>query len=201
MTPPRLLLQGLAGLINRALALDPEASARLAPMAGRVLAVDLIGLELPLWIRLGEGGVELTHDEPERPADVTVRATPAALLALAARRGEGSVAHVEFRGDVTVVQQLRGLIGTLQIDWEEQLSKLTGDVVAHQIGNVARGVGDWLGHARRTFERNLGEYLTEEARQIPPEAEVSAFMRDVDRLRQDADRLEARLALLERRRR
>src|SRR5690606_6540404 len=145
MTPPRLLLQTLAGLINRTLALDPEAAARLAPMAGRVLAEALIGLELPPWIRLHEGGAELTHDEPERAADVTVRATPAALLALAARRGEGSVAHVEFRGDVTVVQQLRGLIGALEIDWEEQLSKLTGDVAAHQIGNLARGVGDWLG--------------------------------------------------------
>ncbi|HEX5514246.1 MAG TPA: sterol-binding protein, partial [Gammaproteobacteria bacterium] len=51
---------------------------------------------------------------------------------------------------------------------------------------------------RRTVEANLGEYLTEEARQLPPAAEVAGFLDDIDRLRQDTDRLTARIERLER---
>jgi len=45
----------------------------------------------------------------------------------------------------------------------------------------------------------MGEYLTEESRDLPARPEVEDWIAQVDRLREDADRLEARLALLERR--
>jgi ubiquinone biosynthesis protein UbiJ len=47
----------------------------------------------------------------------------------------------------------------------------------------------------------MGEYLTEESRDLPAPPEVEAWVEQVDRLREDADRLEARLALLSRSRR
>jgi ubiquinone biosynthesis protein UbiJ len=41
------------------------------------------------------------------------------------------------------------------------------------------------------------EYLQEEGRDLPTPTEVEEFLADVDRLRDDAERLEARLARLE----
>lgn len=129
--------------------------------------------------------------------DASVRLPLAAAVSLLRSRGE-QAQGVEFRGDVAVVHALRRLAGGLEIDWEAQLARLTGDIVAHRVGLAARGLLGWLDHARQTFEANLGEYLTEETRQLPPAAEVATFLDEVDRLRQDADRLEARLARLER---
>jgi ubiquinone biosynthesis accessory factor UbiJ len=190
--------QQLVALGDRLLKLDPGAGALLRPLAGRVLAVEIDGFEQPLRVRFSEEGLGLA--EAQAPADASVRGTPAALLSLAARRGAGNTGAVEFRGDVAVVHGVRKLLGSLEIDWEEQLSRLTGDVLAHQLGNLVRGGLDWLGRSRRTLEQNLGEYLTEEGRQLPAEAEVGAFLNDVDRLRQDVDRLQARIELLEKRR-
>lgn len=192
------LFRPLELAVNRVLALDPETPARLRPLVGRSVRIELPGTELVLRAYFSERGVSLSRPDPEDPpVDASVRLTPAAALALIRSRGERAQG-VEFRGEVAVVHALRRLVGGLEIDWEEQLARLTGDVIAHQLGLAASGFADWLRQARRTFEANLGEYLTEESRQLPPAAEVAGFLDDVDRLRQDADRLEARIVRLER---
>ncbi len=197
MDPTALALQQLLALANGLLKLDPEARERLRPLAGHVLAVELDGIDLPLRVAFSEEGIAVA--DPDAAADVTVRARPAALLTLALSGGQKGAGAVEFRGDVAVVHGIRQLVSSLEIDWEEQLSRFTGDVVAHQLGRMARAGLAWLSQARTTFEQNAAEYLTEESRALPAEAEVSAFLAEVDRLRQDADRLQARIALLEKR--
>jgi ubiquinone biosynthesis protein UbiJ len=200
MLPPGLplLLKPLEASINRLIGLDPEAQARLRPLVGRVLLAEIAGLDLKIRVYFSERGMSLSLPDPEDPkADASVRLSPAAALSLARSRGE-QAQGVEFQGDVAVVHAVRRLIGELEIDWEEQLSKLTGDVIAHQVGSLARGFGGWLGHARRSVEQNVSEYLTEESRQLPAHAEVQGFLDDVDRLRQDVDRASARLDQLER---
>src|SRR5690554_4911666 len=192
------LFRPLELAVNRMLALDPETPARLKPLVGRSVRIELPGTELALRAYVSERGASLSRPDPEDPpADASVRLTPAAALALIRSRGERAQG-VEFRGEVAVVHALRRLVGGLEIDWEEQLARLTGDVVARQLGLAAGGLADWLRQTRRTFEANLGEYLTEESRQLPPAAEIAGFLDGVDRLRQDADRLEARIVRLER---
>ena len=45
--------------------------------------------------------------------------------------------------------------------------------------------------------QNVAEYLQEEGRDVPSRTEAEEFLHGVDRLRDDVDRLEARLTLLE----
>ena len=85
----------------------------------------------------------------------------------------------------------------MDIDWEEQLSKLTGDVIAHQLGNGARRIGTLLKHGRRTLQQDIGEYLQEELRVLPSRIETENFSSDVTRLSIDADRLAARIRRLQ----
>lgn len=185
------------GAVNRVLALDPSAQARLQPLIGKVLAVELEGVPLPLQVSFLAEGVKLESAAAEG-ADARLRSSPGALLGLALRRGEVRSGDLEFRGDVGVVQAVQRLFAQLDVDWEEHLSRITGDVAAHQLGNLARGAFGWLRHAGRTAEQDLGEYLTEERQLIPPAAELSGFLSDVDRLREDVDRLAARIGRLER---
>jgi ubiquinone biosynthesis protein UbiJ len=107
----------------------------------------------------------------------------------------GGAVHIE--GDAEVAQTFSELLTAARPDLEEELSRVVGDVAAHQMGNAARTA---LGFARRahdTFLQNVAEYLQEEGRDVPNRTEAEEFLHGVDRLRDDVDRLEARLKLVE----
>ncbi len=198
---PGMLQSGLMRVIehalNRVLRLDPATPERLAPLAGRTLAVRLVEPAVALRVYFESDGLRLLQPDERAADDAELEATAAGLAALALSRGERS-RDVTFRGDVGVIQETRRLVAELDVDWEEQLAGITGDIVAHQVGRGVRGGRDWLRHGVETFITNLGEYVTEERGLIPPLAEMEAFIADVDRLRTDSDRLEARIRRLER---
>jgi ubiquinone biosynthesis protein UbiJ len=103
---------------------------------------------------------------------------------------------VEIQGDSELGHRFGNLLGKLEIDWEEQLSKLTGDLLAHQTGNLVRGAGAWARAARASLAQDLPEYLQEELGLLPSRIEVGEFLAEVDRLRDDAERLEQRIQRL-----
>jgi ubiquinone biosynthesis protein UbiJ len=55
----------------------------------------------------------------------------------------------------------------------------------------------WGRQAADSLARNVGEYLQEEGRDVPARAELEHFLDAVDHLRDDVDRADARLKLLE----
>jgi len=112
--------------------------------------------------------------------------------------GDDWANDMELRGDVAYAQRFHAILRALEFDWEEQLSRLVGDVAAHQIGNLARGALSWGSQAAESLSRATTDYLQEEARDLPAPAEVERFMEGVDKLRGDCDRLAARVARLER---
>lgn len=193
------VMRVVEGALNRVLALDPETPHRLAPLTGRSLAVRLSEPTVAARVHFLADGLRLAQPGEAETADAEVEATLAGLATLATSRGRRS-RDVVFRGDVGVIQEVRALFTELDVDWEEQLSRITGDVIAHQVGRGVRGGRRWGERTAAAFVQDVGAYLTEERRLLPPAAEADAFIRDVDRLRADTDRLEARIRRLERRR-
>lgn len=192
---PDPLLAALEAVVNAVLALDPEGAARLAPVQGRVLRVEFAGLGTRVDILPGDGELRL-FGQYDGPADCTVRGTPAALLAMTlAERQEDQVFHgaVEISGDNRVAQTIGAVLRGLDIDWEERVAQLLGDGVAHQLGEQARASARWVAQTRADLHTDIREYLTEEGRLLPSTDELRAFMADVDTLRDDVERFEARL--------
>jgi ubiquinone biosynthesis protein UbiJ len=101
---------------------------------------------------------------------------------------------VRIEGDAEVAQAFRDLLKAAQPDVEEELSRLIGDVGAHQLGNLARGALQFGQRVADTFARNVSEYLQEESRDLMTRVEVDEFIEAVDQLRDGVDRAEARLA-------
>lgn len=192
------LLRVVEALLNRLLAMDPESPRRLQRLAGCRLGVELTDVDLDFLILFNEAGlrfVAATTDPDAAPA-ARLRSTLASLLGLATS-ADWRGAKVEFSGEVSVVQDIRHVFSELEVDWEEQLSRLTGDVVAHQLGRAVRSSTDWLRRSGESMLHTMGEYLTEERRQLPTAAEVSTFLNEVDCLHQDVERLAARIRRLE----
>jgi ubiquinone biosynthesis accessory factor UbiJ len=191
-------LAALEGLINRYLALDPEGAARLAELQGRVFLIELLGFGSRLWLIPGARGVQLYADYEAEP-DCTITGSPAGLarLAFSSRREDQLFGgEVRLGGDTHLARELGEVLGGIDVDWEEQLSRLVGDPAAHQVGSGFRAAGRWGRQSADTLLLNLREYLQEEARIVPTRYEVDAFLGEVDTLRDDVERLEARIARL-----
>lgn len=195
LAPPAALLATVETLINRILALDPEGAAALARVQGRVLRVDLMGLNLHLYVVPEGSGLRLFGDYAAEP-ECVVRATPAALLSMALaehREDEVFSGAVKIDGDNGLAQTIGEVFKGLDIDWEEQLAAIVGDRIAHQIGNQARAGSRWAERSGQTLRTDLREYMVEEGRFVASEMELQGFLDGVDRLRDDVERLEARI--------
>lgn len=59
-----------------------------------------------------------------------------------------------------------------------------------------RKTGGWMSRNHRSLELNLAEYLQEESRVLPGPLELENFFADVDTLRDDVERLAARVQRL-----
>jgi len=197
---PDSVLAGVEAAINGYIALDPEGAARIEEIQGRVILMELTGFGTRLYLIPESAGLQLYGDYAGEP-DCVLRGTPLALARMSAsRRKEDQLFSGEVRveGDTHLAQAFSDFMERLDVDWEEQLSRLIGDPAAHQVGSRARAAGRWGRRAGKVLTEDIKEYLQEEARLLPGPYEVHAFLDDVDRLRDDTDRLVARVERLAR---
>jgi len=122
---------------------------------------------------------------------VTVSATPGLMLRLAAR-DESAWNEVGVTGDTDFGATLNHLARNLRWDFEEDLSRVFGDVAAHRLAETGRAVQRWGAQSLENTARSAAEYWTEEQPLIASASAVRQFVADVDALRDDAARLEKR---------
>ncbi|MGB9429150.1 MAG: SCP2 sterol-binding domain-containing protein [Gammaproteobacteria bacterium] len=181
--------------LNSALSGSSAAQHDLKQLDGKVIALQLKELPLKLWF-LPRDGKLTVHGSYHGKTDMMVRAPSFALLEAALKRGEAPPRGIELNGDAETAQIFSRLLKQADLDWEELLSRYVGDIAAHQIGNLARGLLRWGRDARDRLGQDLAEYLQYESAALPPRHEVESFLDGVDHLKSDVDRLTARLERL-----
>ncbi|MDE1957468.1 MAG: SCP2 sterol-binding domain-containing protein [Xanthomonadaceae bacterium] len=196
--PPLRAVAGrlLQTALNRALALDPDAVARLAALQGRTLSVHLRGPGLALTLGARDGA--LTIGPPAADAALHVGLTPGALLKLALAGGDGALAPgaVEIAGDADLARRLERLAREFRPDFEQAFADSFGEVLGVPL---ARAFASGLAAVRRGAQHAAADgadWLRDEARLTPARAEVEDFLDAVDTLRERADRLQARVDAL-----
>lgn len=197
MSTPALLAATLESAFDLYLKQDPDTLQRCAALQDKVIAINLTGTDFTLYFLPDAEGIKvLTHYEGE--PDTLLRGSPAGFARLALETREDALFHgaVEISGDTETGQSFQDLLTGVDWDWEEQLSKLTGDPVAHQVGELVRKGQKWLAESGEALQQDLSEYLLEEARLLPTRVELNAFYDEVDQLRSDTDRLAARVERL-----
>lgn len=192
------LLEQLGSVLDRNVAQSPRAREAAAQLDGRVLALALEGTPVTLYFRVDGGHVRICTRH-EGTVDASLAGTPLSLLTMVGPRAEERMrgAGIRISGEAEVAQRFRELLQHAQPDFEEELSRVIGDVAAHQVASFARGLFDWGLRAADSFSQNVAEYLQEEGRDVPSRTELEEFLEGVDHLREAADRLEARLARVE----
>ena len=195
-----LALAAIETLINELIALDPAAMQRLAGWHGRVIAIALRGTGVTFYFVPDQQGRLQLLGSYEGEPDCVIEGSPLDLMR-ASDPAQGSAqlfaGNVRIEGDTELAHRFSEVLGKLDIDWEEQLSRYVGDVAAHELARLAREAKAAGEQGLQRTQRNLAEYLTEEARLLPHPFEVEEWVRDVETLRDDVERLAARVQLLE----
>jgi len=195
---PDVLLAPLQAMLNRNILASTPARAMLDQLDGQVLALRLRNTPLALYIHAGPGGVLLGFQPADEPA-VMISGGLLGMTRLAGEDAEEILRSglVQMDGDPELGRQFQELLQHARPDWEEELSRLLGDVAAHQLGNMARGLLSWSRLAGQSIQRNAAEFLQEESRDLVAPEEAREFMQQVDILRDDVERAAARLKRLE----
>lgn len=197
-TLPRTVTDTIEAALNRYLHLDPELPEKLAPLNGRVIAIELRGLGIVFYVQPSGDRLRVMNICDTAP-DTVLSGTPLTMARLGLSSDSKELLFgggVTIEGDAELGQRFKELLDSIDIDWEEQLSHITGDIIAHQIGVAWRDLQAWRREATETLLRDATEYFQEETRDLPTRAEIDVFLREVDALRSDVDRMEQRVARL-----
>lgn len=189
--------RALEAALNRAVALDPDTRDALSALDGRRIALALESP--PLALEIGVHGGYLQVGPPLREADLAVRGTVGGLLgqlpflARARTRPQGRL-HVS--GDAALAQQLQKLVSRFSPDWQQPFVEAFGEVAGVQLARAAAAALREVRHTGRRLAEAGAEFLVEESRDVVGGEELAAFCDDVDALRDDVERLAARVARL-----
>ncbi len=199
LSDPLARLEGLlSAAVSRLLLADDERARRLARLDGTVIELCVRDTRWRAFALPSASGIRL-HREYDGKVDVRVIGRPGDFLAYAraSRRGDSlGAGRIEISGDLAVAQNVQSLLADLDIDWEDLLAPLIGDVGAHQLARAARAAMTFLGDNAARFETDIADYLHHESGLAPTREETDVQRRAVFSITDDVDRLEARLARL-----
>jgi ubiquinone biosynthesis protein UbiJ len=193
MKLPAPLAMAMTAGFNQYLSLDNETAPRLERLDGRLVRFDLTGLNLDFYLLFQRDRVEILEAFAGVP-DTTIRGGPLSMLALANGRTDIAASGVSIEGDVELAQHVSHVMRQVDIDWEEHFSRITGDAVAHQLGNVARGVGSFFERTHFRMQTNTADYLRDESLYLPHDWEIEEFCNEVDDLRDRVEALSAKIS-------
>lgn len=191
-------LGGLEVAFNRVLKTNPNLHAQCIALNGKTIALHINELGAPLFFAPNAQGMQITSNQPSETIDTQITADMFALMRLAFESDAIPAAgQVRIEGDAETGQKFQRVLENLEFDWEEQLSKVTGDVIAHELGKGLRGLFAWGKTASQQFVDNTVDYLQFESGDIVSGPELDEFTTAVDDLRDDVSRLEARVKRLQ----
>jgi ubiquinone biosynthesis protein UbiJ len=187
-------LRPIASLLNRNISESTPARELCAKLAGTVVAVRVRNTALAAYFVVHDDALNVVAASSEEP-DIVITGSIITLARMAGQSGEAAIrdGSLDLTGDAEAASQFQQLLSFAKPDIEEELSAIVGDVAAHRLGEMARSVGRWGRGARSTMGDNIREYLQEESRDAPSRYEADKFSADVSTLRDDVDRVEARL--------
>jgi ubiquinone biosynthesis protein UbiJ len=195
-----LIDRALQSAVARALRESPRARELIAALAGRRISLEVRGTPWTTTVESTGTMLRTLRLQSGASADASIAGAPLSLLALTGAAPEAVIQRgdVRIEGDAEIAQQFRELAVLLKPDLESGMSGLLGRSGAHVLMRGLRGAAAWTRASAWTGVQNLSEYLAHERGELVSRAEAEHYLRGVDELREQLDRIEARMAQLER---
>lgn len=183
----------LVSVINHVLAQEAWARAKLAAHAGKLALIDAGAVTLRL--RAGADGL-LESADADAPVDVTIRVKMSDLPLMLQHR-ERAFSYVTIAGDADFANSISQVAQNLRWEAEEDLARWVGDIAATRLVAGARSVAAAVQSTQRGLAENIAEYLTEENPLLMRSHAVADLGAEVNKMRDDVERLIKRIEKLE----
>jgi ubiquinone biosynthesis protein UbiJ len=157
--------------------------------AGKVVQFDFTLIKINLLI-LEDGSLAIAGETAVPEANIHV--PPSLALRLLAN-DENAKMQIKINGDTHLATEISKVLQNMRWDMEEDLSKLTGDIAAHKIGEITRKT---LSEAKKqsiNLAEMLSEYWQEEEPLLAKKRYVEQFNTQVDTIKSDVARFEKKL--------
>lgn len=185
-------MSALLPVINHLIQQNPEYQCDLAGFAGKTLSVRIAGFRIQGRIS-EQGFLEADNGTPD--TEITFRNSAVQKILQGSRPGVGDIA---IDGDLVLGMSLLPVFGGLRYYLNDDLSRIFGDAAAGSIAERAALIGHTVKQIGKSIAEQIGEFAREPESPVIDSATLAAWMEEVDRLRDDVERLHARLDRLER---
>lgn len=197
--PHIFFLTTLEKLINIVLAMASDGEHLLQPLSGKIVQIHIDPPGFDIIMTFSEQSIQILESIQSEP-DVILSGSPVA-FGLMSISGTPSRAlfsgKISMQGDSKTGHHFQQLFESLDINWQQQLSSILGQNAAQRIMHVIGQGKQWFSETGDAAREDVSEYLQEESRILPAQAEADMFFDDVDQLRANVDRLEARVKRLQ----
>lgn len=193
---PNILLSVQEAILNRYLMLDPESKEHLYRLSGKVVKIEWGPLSYYWFFK--SDLIYLSKDY-NGPADLILRGSTFDFLRMAFISKDKALTDIPLQvmGDMEFAKQFKDFFANLEVDYEEQLSKIVGDGIAYPMIQVLKAISLWANVSVESLSQNLTNYVQREMHWLVSPEELQLFFSGVDELRDDCARLEARIKMLE----
>ncbi len=176
-------------LLQHLLSQNAWSFVEMQPFAGKSVQFNITPITTTLVV-LENGSLAIAGKT--NMADATVTISPGVAIRLLAN-DESAKMHINIVGDTHLAAVLSKVLQGISWDYEEDLSKLTGDITANKIGQWGRNTTAGLKKQSINIAEMVSEYWQEEVPTIAKKRHIEQFISAVDTLRADVERTEKRL--------
>lgn len=184
-----------AQFLNHLLAQESWARAVLQKHAGKLACIDLEVLQIR--VRIAADGYVQSISDTELQEDVRL-SMKLADLPLIAQDSTRAVSYVKIEGDADFAQAISQLSQDLRWEVEDDLSRVVGDIAARRVVSGGQQIAHFVGQTHQKIQENFADYFLEENPMLVRPRAVRAFADQVNKTRDDVERLMKRLERLER---
>jgi len=190
-----MLLDLLELASNKTLEHDAQTLERLEKLQGKTMTLNIKSIAQSLSITPYKEGLEFSHETPAN-VDVTLSATIGAMVKIS-RDGmdnaELEPGELEIAGDPIIGQRFAQVISGLNIDWESLLAEQIGDSPAKAVTFAAGQAKVFVDESKDKLKEFLSTLIKDDMALVADKKDVEAHLDQVDTIRADVDRLNARL--------
>lgn len=196
LTNPNLILSAQEAILNRYLNLDPESQKHLHELSGKVVKIKW-GHVTYYWLFKSDS-IYVSKDY-NGPVDLILRGSTFDFLRLVFTKSDKALTDIPLQvvGDMEFAKQFKDFFSNLEVDYEEQLSKIVGDGIAYPMTQILKAISLRAKQSLESLSHNLTNYVQREKNWLVSDEELQFFFSDVDDIRDDCARLEFRIKMLE----
>ena len=185
-------------IINHLIESDDHIKDKLSAFSGKSIQIESSSPDLLFTVHFNSNQVSVNgpiSEEEENP-DIKVSGETKELLGLLINQNSLSNQAITLKGDIQFAQDLNNTLLSLNIDWFNLFAPILGPVVTNELERFLLKAKTWSSKATVNLKRNIDEYLREERKLFPHNANLQDFGDSVDQLKLKIDRTKARADLL-----